>query len=391
MIERLGVDFDDHHAALESVVRECARDRIEPIESEGGTEDVQARRFLAVLRDSDLLRWSIPEGSGSAASPRRHDCRAICIVRENLARASGFADVMFAMQGLGAAPIALAGTPEQRGYWLPRVATGEAIAAFALTEPDAGSDVAAMTTTATKTADGYQLDGVKCLISNAGVADFYTVFAKTDRAAGHRGISAFAVPANTSGLVVTQRQQLIAPHPIGTLQFKNCRVPASARLGAEGDGFKIAMATLDVFRPTVGAAALGLARRALAESIERAKTRRGFGQPIGAFQLVQAHLAAMATDVDAASLLVYRAANTLDRTGAADTRQSSEAKWFATEAAQRVIDRAVQIFGGQGVLVGSVVERLYREVRALRIYEGTSEIQQVVIATRLLKDESPGY
>jgi len=387
VIDLTVVSFDDSHRELDNRVAQFARNRVEPVEGEGGDEDFLARRFIALLSNEGLLPYAVP-GTGG---PTRFDCRSLCLIRENLARASGFCDVMFAMQGLGSAPITLAGTSEQKQAWLPAVASGAAITAFALTEPEAGSDVSSMQTSATKDGNQYVLNGIKTFISNAGVADLYTVFAKTEPSAGHKGISAFVIPAGTKGFEVIERQKVIAPHPIGTLRFDDCRVPATSMLGDAGDGFKIAMQTLDVFRPTVGAAAIGLARRALAESLVRTRERSQFGQPIAKFQLIQSHLAHMATDVDAARLMIYRAATRTDAGGSVVTRESSMAKWFATEAAQRTVDRAVQIFGGAGVLQGQIVERLYREVRALRIYEGTSEIQQVVIATRLLKDELPGY
>jgi acyl-CoA dehydrogenase len=386
LADRLDVAFEPRHRELAQRVARFARERIEPVEEEGGDEDFLARRFVGLLRDEGLLAFAVP-----GAGPARFDCRALCLIRENLARASGFCDVMFAMQGLGSAPITLAGSDAQKRAWLPRVADGSSIAAFALTEPEAGSDVAAIRTTATRDGENFVLNGTKTFISNAGVADVYTVFARTDPAPGHTGLSAFVVSAGHEGFEVIERQRVTAPHPIGTIRFSGCRVSAEALLGRPGDGFGIAMKTLDVFRPTVGAAAVGLARRALAEALRRARERSQFGQPIAKFQMVQSHLAHMAADVEAAALLVYRAATRTDAGKQAVTRESSMAKWIATEAAQRVVDRAVQIFGGAGVLQGSVVERLYREVRALRIYEGTSEIQQVVIATRLLKDDDPGY
>lgn len=389
MIGRNEVRFEPHHAELDARLRVFAHERIEPLEAEGGEEDAQARRFIGVLADGGLLDYVLPKTKPSGR--RGIDARSLCLVRENLARASGFADCMFVMQGLGSAPVWIAGTKDQQAAVLPRVASGLAIAAFALTEPEAGSDVASMRTTATKVDGGYAIDGIKTFISNAGVADVYSVFAKTDVNAGAKGISAFVVEKSNPGLHVVERQRVIAPHPIGTLRFERCFVPDSALLGDVNEGFSIAMKTLDVFRPTVGAAACGLARRALAEALARASTRVQFGKPIAAFQGIQFHLAQMAADVEASRLLVYRAATLQDTTDAPTTRESSLAKWQATEAAQRVIDKAVQIFGGAGVLVGSIVERLYREIRALRIYEGTSEIQQVVIATRLLKDGNPGY
>jgi acyl-CoA dehydrogenase len=288
------------------------------------------------------------------------------------------------MQGLGAGPISLFGTAAQRAAWLPKTRTGKAIAAFALSEAASGSDVANITTAARKDGDGYVLDGEKYWISNGGIADLYVVFARTGEAPGARGLSAFIVEGSNPGLSIAERIEVIAPHPLARLAFKNCRVSADALIGKAGDGFKIAMATLDVFRTTVGAAALGFARRALDETLKRAATRNLFGAPLGDLQMVQGHLADMALDIDAAALLVYRAAWTKDQGAARVTREAAMAKLHATEAAQRVIDTAVQIHGGDGVRSGHPVETLYREIRALRIYEGASDVQKVVIARSLL-------
>jgi acyl-CoA dehydrogenase len=284
------------------------------------------------------------------------------------------------MQGLGAGPISLFGSVAQRDIWLRKTRSGEAIAAFALTEPASGSDVANITTTAKADGDGFVIDGEKTWISNGGIADVYVVFARTGEAPGARGLSAFIVPANTSGFAIAERIETIAPHPLARLQFKNCRVPRDALIGASGEGFKIAMATLDVFRATVGAAALGFARRALDETLHRVETRQLFGAPLNNLQMVQGHIADMATDIDAAALLVYRAAWTKDSGAPRVTREAAMAKLYATEAAQRVIDTAVQLHGGDGVRSGHPVESLYREIRALRIYEGASDVQKVVIA-----------
>jgi len=311
------------------------------------------------------------------------DIRTLCLARETLARYDGLADFAFAMQGLASGPITLFGTQELKTRYLPKVAAGRAIAAFALSEKEAGSDVAALGTTAHKAGDAYVLSGEKTWISNGGIADFYVVFARTGEP-GTRGISAFVVDADAAGLSLVEKIEVIAPHPLATLRFNECRVGASQRIGAEGEGFKIAMATLDVFRATVAAAALGFARRALDESIAHVQARKLFGAPLAALQLTQAKIAAMATDIDASALLVYRAAYAKDQGAARVTRESAMAKWFSTEAAQRVIDSAVQLFGGRGVTRGEVVERLYRQIRALRIYEGASEIQQIVIARQVL-------
>ncbi len=389
MLDSLKIQFDETHRQLDAEVSKFAAEKIEPIEIKGGSEDALAKRYVALLAQQGLLRHVFPrELSGTSVS---FDVRSLAIVRENLARHSGFADVMFVMQGLGSGPIALGGTTAQRQEWLPKVVAGRKIAAFALTEPEAGSDVASLRTTATKTGKHYVLNGSKTFITNAGVADFYTVFAKTDSAAGSRGISCFLVEKDTPGFEASERQTVIAPHPIGSLRFTKCKVPASSLIGAENEGFKLAMRTLDVFRPTVGAAAVGMARRALAEAIARSKARHQFGRAIAEFQGIQFHLARMAVELEAARLLVYRAVAAMDEKGEPVSVWSSMGKLFATEAAQRIIDAAVQIFGGQGVLKGSVVERLYREIRALRIYEGTSEIQHVVIASRLLKEDNAGY
>lgn len=312
------------------------------------------------------------------------DVRRLCLARERLAYRDALGDFAFAMQGLGSAPIALFGDDAQKQRFLPGIASGETIAAFALSEREAGSDVAAIATRARRDGDGYVIDGEKTWISNAGIAGMYVVFARTADT-GAKGLSAFAVPVGTSGLQVTERIETIAPHPLGTLQFRECRIPAAQRIGAEGEGFKIAMATLDVFRPTVGAAALGFARRALDETMAHVKERRLFGAPLAALQLTQAKIAEIATDIDAAALLVYRAAYTKDQGAARITREAAMAKWYATEAASRAADAAVQLFGGRGVKRGEVVERLYRDVRALRIYEGASEIQQIVIARTVLE------
>jgi acyl-CoA dehydrogenase len=312
------------------------------------------------------------------------DVRRLCLAREALAYRSALADFAFAMQGLGSGAITLFGSEELRKKYLPAVVDGSCIAAFALSEREAGSDVAALTTAARRDGDGYVLDGEKTWISNAGIADLYVTFARTG-GDGAKGLSAFAVDAGARGVSVPERIETISPHPLGVVSFEGVRLPASARIGAEGDGFKVAMATLDVFRTTVGAAALGFARRALDESIAHVTSRKLFGAPLSALQLTQSAIADMATDVDAAALLVYRAAWTKDAGAPRVTREAAMAKWFATEAAGRVCDRAVQLFGGRGVTHGEIVERLYRDVRALRIYEGASEIQQVVIARQTLE------
>jgi acyl-CoA dehydrogenase len=312
--------------------------------------------------------------------------RLLCLARETLAYHDGLADFAFAMQGLGSGPIALFGTPEQKQLWLPPVARGEAIAAFALSEPDAGSDVAAIACTATPDGNGHVLiNGEKTWISNGGIADHYVVFVRTGEAPGAKGLSAFIVPADTPGLIIAERIDVIAPHPLARLVFKDCRVSLTNRIGAGGDGFRIAMSTLDVFRSTVGAAALGFARRALDEALERASTRMLFGAPMADLQLTQVALAEMATAIDEAALMVYRAAWSKDKGAARTTREVAMAKMVATEHAQMVIDKAVQIFGGLGVRTGIKVEALYREIRALRIYEGATEVQKLIIGRETLK------
>jgi alkylation response protein AidB-like acyl-CoA dehydrogenase len=337
--------------------------------------DDHCRDLVARLADGGWLHAAVGEPI---------DVRALCLTRETLAYHHALADFAFAMQGLGSGAISLFGSEELRDRYLPAVADGRLIAAFALSEPEAGSDVAQVATTATRDGDGYVLDGEKTWISNGGLADFYVVFARTGEAPGARGLSAFVVDADAPGLRVAERIPVIAPHPLARLTFDGVRVPADHRLGASGEGFKVAMATLDVFRPTVGAAALGFARRALDEALRRTTDRELFGAPMADLPLVQSKLAEMALGVDASALLVYRAAWTKDVVGGRVTREAAMAKLHATETAQRVVDDAVQLFGGLGVTVGSVVERLYREVRALRIYEGASEVQQLIIARATL-------
>ncbi len=337
----------------------------------------QAREILGLLGEGAWL---------SATQPL--DLRACCMIRESLAAASPLADEVFALQALGSVPIALAGSAELCDRWLPKVASGQAMAAFAMTELEAGSDVASITTLARREGEQYVIDGEKTLISNAGIADFYTLFAKTDPQAGHRGISCFVVEATAPGLEFVRPLQLSAPHPLGEIAFRGCRVSAAQRIGAEGDGFKLGMATLDALRATVAASACGMARRAFDEAFAHALKRRQFGSPLADFQAIQLKLARMATDLAAARLLVYRAAAAKDRGAERVTLESAMAKAFATEAAQRIIDDAVQIIGGRGVLADHPVDRLYRAIRPLRIYEGATDIQQIVIARALIKAES---
>ena len=343
--------------------------------------DATCRDIAARLGAAGFLKIAVPQPFGDDVSL---DARSLCLMRETLARHEPLADFVYAMQLLGSAPISLYGNSGQKEAWLSDVAAGRKIAAFALSEKEAGSDVAAMTMRAERRKGDYVLNGAKAWISNAGVADFYVVFART--AEGKRGISAFVVAADTPGLRVGERTRAIAAHPLGNLVFNDCRVPAESMLEAPGDGMRVALGTLDLCRSTVGAAALGMARRAYGEALHRARRRKLFGGTLGDLQLTQAALADMATSIDAAALLVYRAAWTRDSGQERITREASMAKLFATEHAQKVIDRAVQLFGGEGVRAGSAVERLYREIRALRIYEGASEIQQLLIARHELKD-----
>lgn len=346
--------------------------------------DAACRARVKALGDARLLAPTVPAAYGGMHETL--DVRTLCLTREILGFHDGLADFSFAMQGLGTGSITLYGAPELKARYLPRVAEGRAIAAFALSELEAGSDVAAIATTATPDGNNHvRINGAKTWISNGGIADHYVVFARTGEAPGARGLSAFVVDADTPGLSVAERIDVIAPHPLATLSFDDVKVPVANRLGAPGEGFKVAMATLDIFRSTVGAAALGFARRALSEMVERAATRKLFGAPLAELQLSQAAIADSATDVDAAALLAYRAAYTKDHGAARVTREAAMAKMFATESAQRVIDRAVQLFGGLGVTKGVKVEELYREIRALRIYEGATEVQKIVIARELLK------
>lgn len=369
--------FEEHHRRLALDLDAWATAQVP--HHHGPDVDAECRALVKSLGAAGWLRHAVATQAGQAI-----DTRAICLIRDTLARHSGLADFAFAMQGLGSGAISLQGTPAQRERYLPRVAAGEAIAAFALSEPEAGSDVAAMQCSARIDGDHAVIDGEKTWISNGGIADFYVVFVRTGEAPGSRGISAFVVDAGTPGFEVAERIELIAPHPLARLRFTQCRVPLAQRIGEAGEGFKVAMRTLDVFRTSVAAAALGFARRAMAEALQRATSRRMFGQVLADFQLTQAKLATMATTIDSASLLTYRAAWQRDQ-GRNVTREAAMAKLSATEGAQQVIDAALQMFGGLGVVSEMPVERLYREIRALRIYEGASEVQQLIIARELLK------
>ena len=371
--------FEAKHQALARELDAWAAVNVS--QAHGADVDAACRELVVSLGRAGWLQHAVA-GPGEAI-----DTRAICLIRETLARHAGLADFAFAMQGLGSGAISLAGSPAQCERYLPRVAAGQAIAAFALSEPEAGSDVAAMACAARVDGDHAVLDGEKTWISNGGIADFYVVFARGGGGASPRdtkAISAYIVDAGTPGFEIAERIDVIAPHPLARLKFTNCCVPLAQRIGAAGEGFKIAMRTLDVFRTSVAAAALGFARRALAEALQRATTRRMFGQALADFQLTQAKLADMATTIDSAALLTYRAAWQRDQ-GRSVTREAAMAKLAATEGAQQVIDAALQMFGGLGVVSEQPVERLYREIRALRIYEGATEVQQLIIARELLK------
>jgi acyl-CoA dehydrogenase len=343
-----------------------------------GDTDAACRGLVKALGDAG---WLHPTAAGAG---ERFDVRTLCLSRETLARHDGLADFTFAMQGLGTGALSLFGTSAQKAEWLPLTRTGQAIAAFALTEPQSGSDVANSTMTAEEDGDHFVLNGEKTWISNGGIADVYTVFARTGEAPGARGLSAFVMPADTPGLEIVERLETIAPHPLARLRFSDCRIPKSALIGGRGEGFKISMSVLDVFRSTVAAAALGFARRALDEALARVSTRHVQGAPLFDLQMVQGHIADMAVDVDAAALLVYRAAWAKDSGAARITREAAMAKLFSTDQAQKVIDKALQLHGGDGVKSGETVEKLYREIRALRIYEGASDVQKVIIARQAM-------
>jgi acyl-CoA dehydrogenase len=382
--------FEPRHAALARELDAWAAQHI--AQDHGADVDAACRHLVRQLGDAGWLKHAVG-GIAHGGHADAIDTRAICLIRETLARHAGLADFAFAMQGLGSGAISLHGSAAHRAQYLPRVARGDAIAAFALSEPQAGSDVAAMQCAAVRDGDHYVLNGEKTWISNGGIADFYVVFARTGEAgqagAARRaaGISAFIVDAGTPGFEVAERIHVIAPHPLARLRFSDCRVPATQRLGEAGQGFKVAMATLDVFRTSVAAAALGFARRALDEALAHATGRAMFGHTLADFQLTQAKLAQMATGIDAAALLTYRAAWQRDQ-GRTVTKEAAMAKMSATETAQQVIDAALQMFGGLGVVSEQPVERLYREIRALRIYEGATEVQQLIIARELLKQAS---
>lgn len=374
--------FDDGHRRFAGEVSRWARTSLPALPHDD--VDAACRARVRALGEAGFLKAVVPATFGGLHE--RLDVRTLCLARETLAFHDGLADFSFAMQGLGTGSISLFGSDALKRRYLPPVGEGRAIAAFALSEPEAGSDVAALATTAIADGDAHvRISGRKTWISNGGIADHYVVFARTGEAPGAKGLSAFVVDADTPGLSIAGHIDTIAPHPLATLRFADCRVPLTHRLGMPGEGFKIAMATLDIFRSTVGAAALGMARRALDEAVKHASERMLFDAPLADLQLTQAAMADSAVDIDAATLLVYRAGWTKDHYRVRVTREASAAKLFATEMAQRVIDRAVQIFGGRGVCRGVKIEALYREIRALRIYEGASEVQKIVIARELLK------
>ena len=370
--------FGNAHRELDRALSSWIGEHSGIREHDEGDTDAACRKLVRELGEAGWLKFAVPTEFGGNSD--KLDVRSLCMIRERLAYESGLADFSFAMQGLGAGPISLFGTGELKRKYLPRVAKGESIAAFAISEADAGSDVAAMRTTAHRDGDSYVIDGEKTWISNGGIADFYVVFCRDAD-----GFTALVVEPSDPGFSVTERIQTIAPHPLATLKFDGCRVPADRLVGEPGKGLRVALGTLDVFRTTVGAAALGFARRALHEALAYASSRKMFGETLSDFQLTQAQIADMATDIDASALLVYRSAWTRDNGAERVTREAAMAKMYATEAAQRVIDRAVQLLGGRGVVSGHPVERLYREIRALRIYEGTTEVQKLIIAGQVLK------
>ncbi len=367
--------FDDSHRALADNLESWAKTNLSNADHTDTDSETQK-----LVRSMGAAGWLKYTGSHTGTL----DVRTICLIRETLARHNGLADFAFAMQGLGTGAISLFGTKAQKDTWLDQTMSGNAISAFALTEPQSGSDVANSTMTATLDGDFFVLNGEKTWISNGGIANVYTVFARTGEAPGAKGLSAFIVPADIMGLEVKERLDTISPHPLATLEFNACRVPITDMIGAPGKGFGIAMAVLDVFRSSVAAAALGFARCALDEALARVTTRKVQGQVLSELQMVQGHIAEMALDIDAAALLIYRAGWLKDSGASRITREAAMAKLFATEQAQVIIDKAVQLHGGDGVRTGQTVERLYREIRALRIYEGASDVQKVIIARQTL-------
>ena len=379
--------FNDEHQALAARLDEWASRHLPTLTADEHHDlDGTCKAIVKALGEAGFATYAVPASAGG--HHEKLDVRSLCLIRETLARHNALADFAFAMQGLGSGPISLFGSEAQQTAYLNDVATGDKIAAFSLSEPEAGSDVAAMSCSARRDGDEWVLSGTKTWISNAGIADFYTVFARTDDTGGAKGISCFIVEAGTPGFEVTERIDLVAPHPLGTLTFDECRIAESQLVGQEGKGFGIAMATLDVFRSTVAAAALGMARRALDETLNYTAERNIFGGKLGDLQLVQAKIGEMALGVDSSALLVYRAAWTKDCAAERVTREAAMAKYHATETAQQVIDAAVQLHGGKGVTKGYIVEALYRDIRALRIYEGASEVQTTIIARQTLANHA---
>ena len=371
--------FEDRHRTLAEALEGWASANLAHVDH--SDVDEACRELVAKLGEGGWLAHSAVNPEEADA---KLDVRSLCIIRETLARHDGLADFAFAMQGLGTGALSLFGTAEQKREWLARTRRGKALSAFALSESKSGSDVANLDLAAAVDGDSYVLNGEKTWISNGGIADVYTVFARTGEGPGAKGISAFIVPADAPGLSIAERLEVIAPHPLARLSFENCRVPRTAMIESPGQGFRIAMSVLDVFRPTVAAAALGFARRALDESVSRATSRKLFGAPMAELQMVQGHIADMALDIDASALLVYRAAWLKDSGAPRISREAAMAKLFSTDRAQSVIDKAVQIHGGDGVRKGSIVESLYREIRALRIYEGASDVQKIIIARQVI-------
>jgi acyl-CoA dehydrogenase len=376
--------FEPDHLSLRVRAREWVEKKLFPSCDRGSAVDQRAVQLARELGSEGFLKYTVPVEFGGVRP--KIQARDLCILREEFARGDALADTMVAMQALGSYPIVLAGNDTQKKRLLPVIGQGSCITAFAITEPKAGSDAASLQATAARRGEGYSLTGTKKFISNAGIADLYLVFASTDPDKKDKGISAFLVDASATGLVVSEKTEMISPHPIGVLEFRDCSVPREARLGAEGQGLKIAFETLDLLRCTVGATAVGLGQRALDEALQYSKSRNQFGRPICEFQGIEFKLADMATELEAARLLVYQAAWAHDCANADSKRKASMAKLYATEAAQRIVDQALQIHGGNGLIAGSIMERLYRDVRALRIYEGTSEIQKLIIARELLKN-----
>jgi acyl-CoA dehydrogenase len=374
--------FDQDHLLLRARARAWVEEKLFPSHDRNTAVHQRAIHLAKELGSGEFLKYAVPQDFGGARP--RIQARDLCILREELARGDALADTMFAMQALGSYPITLAGNEAQKHRLLPPIAQGNWIAAFAITEPEAGSDVASLQTTATRQSNGFCLRGTKRFISNAGIANSYVVFASTDLEKKGKGISAFLLDAHTPRLVVTEKTELLSPHPIGVIEFQECVVQQDALLGTEGQGLQIALGTLDLLRCTVGAAAVGFAQRALEEAIQYSKTRRQFGRAIAEFQGIEFKLAEMATELEAARLLVYQAAWAHDCADNGSQQKTSMAKLYATETAQRIVDQALQIHGGNGLIAGSIMERLYRDVRALRIYEGTSEIQKLIIARSLL-------